>query len=336
MGLNTLGTVHDRVGDEEFISFEQPSDGGGGKQFVDGKLIDDGKSTGLAHKSNDFFNGVWFRFQADTGTDQYNGITNTKSDFTDFSVELGLDIYRHIYDDGSKNFFGVYFAYGYSDSDISGTFSNEADTANLNGHTGDLRLNGFSGGIYFTHFGPSGWYVDTVVQGTAYTGDATTDRTSISLSGYGIISSVEAGYPFWLTKKLALEPEVQLVYVGTRWDDTHDRFSSVNLNDTDTLFGRIGARLFYKTTINDHLFVPYVRVNFWDALAGSDSSVTYTGGETIRIGNDAAWAQLGAGFTYAVNGFVTIYGHIDGLIGLQNAGTDRDGVDGSIGIRVNW
>jgi outer membrane autotransporter protein len=32
--------------------------------------------------------------------------------------------------------------------------------------TGSPDLNGYSGGAYWTHYGPSGWYLDGVLQGT--------------------------------------------------------------------------------------------------------------------------------------------------------------------------
>jgi outer membrane autotransporter protein len=32
--------------------------------------------------------------------------------------------------------------------------------------TGTLNLNGYSGGGYWTYYGPGGWYLDAVVQGT--------------------------------------------------------------------------------------------------------------------------------------------------------------------------
>jgi outer membrane autotransporter protein len=61
--------------------------------------------------------------------------------------------------------------------------------------TGTVGLNAYSGGAYWTHYGPSGWYVDAVVQGTGYDGSATTQFANLPVTGAGAVTSLEAGYP---------------------------------------------------------------------------------------------------------------------------------------------
>lgn len=65
-------------------------------------------------------------------------------------------------------------------------------------HTGKVNLNAYSGGAYWTHYGPGGWYIDAVLQGTHYDGDATTQNARLPISGSGFATSLETGYPFSL------------------------------------------------------------------------------------------------------------------------------------------
>jgi outer membrane autotransporter protein len=96
---------------------------------------------------------------------------------------------------GHRDATGVYFAYGNSAMDVNGLVTNAAATGYVANRTGTVDLNAYSGGVYWTHYGPSGWYLDAVLQGTAYTGDATTQFANLQTDGSGIITSLEAGYP---------------------------------------------------------------------------------------------------------------------------------------------
>ncbi len=51
-------------------------------------------------------------------------------------------------------------------------------------------------GGYWTHYGPTGWYLDAVVQGTFYDGAASTSFSHLSTDGSGLVASLEGGYPF--------------------------------------------------------------------------------------------------------------------------------------------
>jgi Autotransporter beta-domain len=96
---------------------------------------------------------------------------------------------------------------------VNGRVTNAETTANMKGRAGTVGLNGYSGGVYCTHYGPSGWYVDSVIQGTGYDGSATTQFASLPLNGSSFVSSLEAGYPFpfsWLGPTFVLEPQAQI------------------------------------------------------------------------------------------------------------------------------
>src|SRR5262250_2159512 len=57
---------------------------------------------------------------------------------------------------------------------MDGLVTNPEATVHVLSHTGMVDLNGYSLAGYWTHYGPAGWYVNTVMQGTFYQGSATT------------------------------------------------------------------------------------------------------------------------------------------------------------------
>ena len=252
-------------------------------------------------------------------------------------MQVGLDLYRHVTANGSRNFFGTYFSYANAQVGTSGLVTNVADSANIMEKTGTDNVNAYSGGLYYTHFGPSGWYVDMVAQGTRYGGTASSTRTAIPLTGDGFAASLELGVPFALRPGLALEPQAQLVWQGVWLAGQSDAFGTVQPGGGTALYGRIGAQLNGVTQSGAWQLRPYARANLWSALAGTSSSVLYAGVESITTKADAAWTQLGLGLTARrQDSRFSFYAHIDGLVGLKNAGTNRYGFDGGAGLKYEW
>ena len=86
---------------------------------------------------------------------------------------------------------------------------------------GTLGLNGNSVGGYGTHYGPGGWYVDAIVQGTIYGGTADAQFTEtgftskLPIDGSGVITSLEAGYPVALPAlgpRFVLNPQARILW----------------------------------------------------------------------------------------------------------------------------
>ena len=311
LGLDTLGTLYDRIGDETIGT--------------------DSGSTDVRVSS------IWGRAFGGYVGAGYGGETQTRTSGSEAGLQVGLDLYRHIAADGGRNFFGVYFSYANANVGTSGLVTNAADTAGIMEKTGTDNVNAYSGGLYYTHFAPSGWYADFVAQGTHYTGSATSIGTSIPLTGYGFATSLELGAPIALRPGLALEPQAQLIWQGVWLSEQTDAYGTVQPGATSTLYGRIGAQLNGVTQTGAWQLRPYARANLWSALAGTSSSVLYAGVDSITTKADAAWTQLGLGLTARRNGSrLSLYAHIDGLVGLQNAGTNRYGVDGGAGLKYEW
>jgi hypothetical protein len=84
---------------------------------------------------------------------------------------------------GHRDAAGVYLAFANSAIAVDGLVTNAAATGYTQSRTGTLGLNAYASGGYWTHYGPGGWYLDAVVQGTYYNGNAMTQFASPPISG---------------------------------------------------------------------------------------------------------------------------------------------------------
>ena len=110
---------------------------------------------------------------------------------------------------------------------------------------GEDKFDAYSLGGYWTHFGPSDWYLDGVLQATWYDASMTGGRglRDGETDGWGLAASIEGGYPFHFGNGWLIEPQAQLVYQTIDLADFNDGFADVRYSDEDSLAGRIGARL---------------------------------------------------------------------------------------------
>ncbi|WP_244421444.1 autotransporter outer membrane beta-barrel domain-containing protein [Allomesorhizobium alhagi] len=155
-------------------------------------------------------------------------------DYDIFAIQTGMDIYRAEHTDGSFDNAGVYFAYGHTSADV--THFDKTDA-------GSDRLNGWTVGGYWTHFGATGWYLDGVVQGTWYDIEASGRLPGMETDGFGLGALLEGGYPFYLGDGVVLEPQAQLTYQTIDLDDAHDVGAQIRFDDVQSLVGRLGVRL---------------------------------------------------------------------------------------------
>ena len=110
---------------------------------------------------------------------------------------------------------GLYVAYGNTDVDVKGLVTNPAATGYALTHTGTVDLDAWSGGAYWTHVGPGGWYLDALLQASRYDGAATTEFAKLDTTGAGFISSLEGGYPFALPQLgpgFVIEPQARILW----------------------------------------------------------------------------------------------------------------------------
>lgn len=248
-----------------------------------------------------------------------------------FTVQAGEDLYRGQSDLGG-DVAGVYVALG----QIAG------DVKHFDGSlAGRDRLQNYTLGGYWTHFGPSGWYTDAVVQGTGYNVKASSTRMApLKTEGRGIAASLEGGYPVQLRNGWVFVPQAQLVYQTASFNDASDAASSVNFDNADSLAGRIGTAVnkdwaIGSDTTQPKLVSTWLRVDVWREFMANPAVAfsTPTTPVSFHSNLEGSWVGLRAGMSSQLSRNVFVYANVGYDIGVSNHG---DGYGGKMGIRINW
>ena len=247
--------------------------------------------------------------------------------------------------EGHRDVAGVYFSYGNSNSDVTGLVTNPAATAYVLQHTGTLNLNAYSGGGYWTHYGPGGWYLDGVLQGTGYTGTATAQSanfpvsTKLTTGGSGFLGSLEGGYPVPLPfgPNFILEPQAQIIWQHVSFDPADDGISTIALGSTSGTTGRLGARAQW-TIIEDNgaVWQPYARANVWHSW-GAEAETTFARSSVqVPLVQKATWLDVAGGVTYKLNPGLAFYAQAGYQWAVAPSNVSRDGFVGDIGLRFTF
>ncbi|MNI32935.1 Antigen 43 precursor [compost metagenome] len=273
---NIIDTLHERVGEERPNSDEPlptddeqsygPSMGWGRVIYRSGEQ--DGDHTAFGRQ-----------------TPEYN------YDMTAFQV--GSDLYRQVAPDGSHDQAGISLAIG----NINGGIKHSGLNA------GDDTLRAYSLGAYWTHFEPSGWYVDGVVQVNRFDIEAKPNGLNkLETRGWGYTASVESGYPIQADKDFYIEPQAQLVYSQIDLDDSDDLVADVRFKDVDSLIGRLGVRFAkdWETEGTDNTIRRtngWIRPSVWHEFKGQPKTEfsSQNGFVPFEAGLDGTWGEVNMG-----------------------------------------
>jgi len=328
LGLTTLGTLHERFGDAAAdacccVAGTAPADG----IVTKAPVAPDGGCRPA----------IWGRAFGQSISDRYQAFADPRASGQVLGIQSGLDLWRGSLLPGHRDNAGVYFSYGNSRLDVDGLVTNPAATGYVLSRTGTVDLNAFSGGAYWTHYGPAGGYIDAVVQGTLYDGDATTQRAHLPLTGSAITTSLEAGYPIalpWLGPRFVLEPQAQIIWQKVDFNNANDNFGPVDLGSTSGATGRLGLR--GQWTIlspNGQVWQPYVRANVWRDWGGE--ATTAFGIDLVPLKEEATRVEFAAGVTAKLDRNWALYAQA----GYQFATDDdirRNSFKGDFGVRYTW
>lgn len=254
-------------------------------------------------------------------------------DYDIFALQAGLDLYRGMNADGSRDHAGIYGVIGRLQGDVR----------HFNGiKAGTNTIDGYSLGAYWTHFGASGWYLDGVVQGTWFNVEADSKRLiKLERDGFGFAASLEGGYPIQLGGGWVIEPQAQLVYQTLVNGSGHDGAALVRFSDVDSLAGRIGARVARSWEIGrddaarPRMMTAWAKASLWNEFLGDPktSFSSATGPITFRSDLGGAWAEVKAGADAQLTGNTAMFasaGYSVGLDGRSHA------YDGRVGLKVTW
>ena len=339
LGMTTLGTLHERTGDTSLAAIT------GTPCLADGDTRDGMPRKAPAKAPTDCLNAgaspsVWGRVLGQQIDNRYRAFADPRASGQLLGFQSGIDLWRGEWIPGHRDVAGIYVGYANANVDVSGLVTNEAMTGYVLRKTGGLNLDAWSGGAYWTHYGPGDWYLDAVAQATHYQGAASTQFARLDTSGFGFLSSLETGYPVrlpMLGPGFVLEPQAQIVWQRVSFDDANDGLGQVGLGTTSGASGRIGLR--GKWTIvseSGQVWQPYVRANLWRDW-GAQATAVYSGVDLVPLLQQATRLQLGGGLSVKVNTNVSLYANADYQFAVGNTdGGQRDGIRGAAGVRYTW
>ena len=236
IGLEILGTFHERQGEQSLLTKNGGFPIAWGRAF--GSKTEFRRGGPLAPE----FDGHLFGFQA------------------------GMDVGAAETWQGHRDHFGLFVGHAEADGDVRGFALGQRRLA-----SGSVPMDATSLGLYWTHVGPQGWYLDGVLMHSWLDGEPRSNRgVGLDLEGHATTASLEGGYPIWLTDKISLEPQAQIIWQHVAFDPTQDRFSSVSFDADDAWTGRIGARLQGTFQDGSTTWRPYLKVNLWHGFDATD------------------------------------------------------------------
>ncbi|HTH62870.1 MAG TPA: autotransporter outer membrane beta-barrel domain-containing protein [Paraburkholderia sp.] len=178
-----------------------------------------------------------------------------------------------------------------------------------------------------------------MLQGTHYDGDATTQFARLPISGTGIATSLEAGYPFPLPlgPGFVLEPQAQVIWQHVGISEENDGLGAVDPGSTSGVSGRLGVR--GRWTIeraNGEVWQPYLRMNLWRDW-GARATTTYSGVDQVPLAQQMTRMDVAGGVTAKLDEQMSLYGQFGYQFALSDSASgSRKGVWGAVGLRYAW
>jgi outer membrane autotransporter protein len=313
LGLATLGTLNQRIGDTMTLANTGTDSSGWGRSD-------------------------WGRLFGQQVNDHYQAFADPRADGWLGGFQGGIDLWRNNSPSGHRDAAGVYFAYGQAEINVNGLVTNPAATGYMLTHTGSLNLEAYSAGAYWTHYGPGGWYLDAILQETAYRGNATTQFAQLPTNGSGFISSLEAGYPIALPlgPHFVLEPQAQIIWQRVSFNDANDGLGPVGLGSTSGPTGRLGLRGQWTIDSDNGIrWQPYVGVNVWRGW-GAEATTSF-GIDQVQLIESATRTEVLGGITAKLNSRLSFYAQGGYQFAIDQANdSSRSGAQGNIGLRYTW
>jgi uncharacterized protein YhjY with autotransporter beta-barrel domain len=335
-GFGVIGTLHERMGDPYAMvdpgSTAPPA-------YAAPTVHEDYLKAAPAVTPTTSPPAVWGRLLGDFGKRDNDNFFAAGPDYmwNLGGVQTGFDLWCREERNGAHDHAGLYGAFGTIESDVQRAFRSLGPTA------GSITMNAASLGGYWTHYGPGGWYVDAVTQGTWYGSNArSVTGPALSTNGLGWAGSLEGGYPIALTRQVLIEPQAQLIYQHVRLDNGNDGDALVSFSNSDALEGRLGARL-VKTwnmgaSFQPRPLVTWLRANLWhEFFEGTDTTLAGLSGAnafTFTAPLKGTWAEIGGGATGTVARSTTLF-----ATAAYQHNTDGDhqyAWTGRAGVTMRW
>ncbi|WP_159566077.1 autotransporter outer membrane beta-barrel domain-containing protein [Budvicia diplopodorum] len=280
-GFDTIGTLHERLGDD------------------------------VTHGNND----TWSRMGGQHRTDAagrfgYRG--------NSWFVQFGSDLYQNQTDTDTAVSSGLMVTMGTQNTDVQDHARSLNPTMSVN--TGNVVSDALSLGGYYTRMAQDNSYLDLVGQGTYYHNKYESNHRATQ-NGYGAALSGEVGKPFALGGNVILEPQAQLIYQYLYLDSFNDGVSTIDSTSSHSGLARGGLRLVYdEATVKPYVVADVVQRlggNTSVGIGGTDVSADFSdgwwqtgAGVSVQLADDTqmyADAKYQRGFDGGMEGYT---GHL--------------------------
>jgi len=267
LGFYTLGTLHERRGENNFNSLE-------------------GKSQAWAR--------VLGKHTKDEGKERFNFKTNV------YGVQAGYDFSIKNSENG-KRYTGFYFANTESKTDFEDRYRAENGLIVSDKYTGKGKVKDFSLGLSTTKYYNNGIYTDLVGQ-FSFLRNKYNSRDGISAKQRGntFVLSGEVGKNIKISDNFGIEPQAQLIYQYLKLKNFKDDIRDIHYGSDSVFRGRVGVRATYNKAVTF-----YSLANIWHDF--SDSTEANIGSDKIKEKYSSTWGELGIGVQIPVTNSAYVY-----------------------------
>jgi outer membrane autotransporter protein len=309
-GRTLMDTLHQRVGEEERYCNPCLCPSLASKRFW-ARAINQG---GRQNNGNIFHKGPDFDYQF-------------------VAMQMGVDVYRNVYLNGSHNHVGILGAVGKGSGNVK----------HFTGiHSGENEFDVYTAGAYWTYFDVSGWYLDGVFQANWYD-DVLANSTRIQplkTHGLGLSGSLETGYSIRF-RHFTIEPQAQLVCQTLSLRDSNDVAAFVDFDRTNSTAGRVGIRLADTWLFGclpsgqPRQLTAWVRASVWHDFQGNSTTLFSSEEGLIGLPSNlrGSWMQGDLGITAQLSDTLYFYGTFGGNLYLNGRG---QAYTATAGLRVNF
>lgn len=310
VGYETVGTLHQRRGENQALSWEKSQ----ANNQTWGRII--GKHLAL------------------DGKERLN-LTANLSGF-----QFGHDFDVTSTENGGKRLTGVYAGYTHANSKFYDEYRAENGVVLNDKYTGKAKTENFHAGVTHTRYAENGSYLDLVGQLSWVKNKYYALDSQAKNHGFGVALSSEVGHPFALGKEKMnngdswiIEPQAQLIYQYLGLSRFNDDLRSVHQDKQHGLRGRVGARLAYNDlTAREKVRTLYFTANLWHDFKNTAGS--NIGADNINEKFAKTWGEFGVGTQLATSANSHIYADVRYEHSLS--GAKRQGYKGSVGIKYSW
>lgn len=278
--------------------------------------------------------GVWVRTLYGQQENQGNGATKAAWRSHVKGIQIGTDLWPA--DEDSSHKLGLYVGYLDSNADVSGK-----TIYTSNAQIGNYQFNTYGTGLYWRYTATQGWYANTTLQLTRYSGQTESKNSTRKpdIHGQGQILAFEAGYPQVLNETLIMVPRISVSWQKVKLDDYH--YDDLNVsNDLDNqLTASAGVRLYWNTmSVSGIQWSPFLDAEMNNQLTTRDRNnvtVASTGyKDSLLTSWNGSAAKISGGVTVKLNDYTNYYIKVDYQNGLSERSENT--WQGTTGVSLYW